>query len=135
MRTTKTTSPTSDAKVITLDGKAQPDQVVTEADVQEPPKLTKLLVQLLKDVTTLKRTPAPSRIDYEDVPVSTAGALVPLQHNFGGRVRWWLVGWSSAGTSAPILRESSLAGSLSTTSTLILQSYVAGTATIRIEKV
>lgn len=119
----------SAAKVSTLDGRAQPDEVVTEADVQEPPKLARLLARLLKDTTALKRAFAPRRIDFEDVAVSTAGATVSLQHNFAGRVRWYLVGWSSTGTQAPILKEAAA----TTASTLVLASYVAGTATLRVE--
>lgn len=117
-------------KMVPLGPKAQADQTITEADVTDTSKLTKLLVKLLTDVAALRRRFAPRRIDFEDVPVSTAGAAVNLEHGFGGRVRWWIAGWQSSGTAAPILKEST---TLTTNSTLSLQSYVAGTATIRVE--
>jgi hypothetical protein len=117
-----------------LDGKASADEVVTEADVQDAPKLARMLVRLLATVADMRRAFSPRRIDFEDVAVSTAGAQVALQHNFGGRVRWWIVGWTSSGTSAPILRElAPTAPAAPDPNTLYLQSYVAGTACIRVE--
>ncbi len=118
-------------KVTQLDGRAGPPEVVTEADVQEPAKLARAVQSLLLRVATLERTRVPQRIDFEDIAVSTAGAQVSLAHGMNGRVRWWIVGWRSSGTAAPILRESPT--TITTANTLYLQSYVAGTATIRVE--
>ena len=61
-----------------------------------------------------------------------AGAEVALEHGLGGRVRWWICGWRSSGTSAPVLREST--SNVPNDTTLYLQSYVAGTACIRVEQ-
>ncbi len=121
---------TSAGAVQALDSRAQPNQVFTEDDAKEPPKVARILARLLADVATIKQRFAPKRVDFEDVAVSTAGATVTLQHNLKGRVRWWLAGWQSSGTTAPILKESTTA---TTDSTLVLMSYVAGTATIRVE--
>ncbi len=115
-----------------LDGRATPEEVVSEADVREPAKLAKTMARILATVAAVRRAFAPSRIDFEDVPVSTAGAQVALGHGFNGRVRWWIVGWQSTGTTAPILRES--AATVTDANTLYLQSYVAGTACIRVEE-
>ncbi len=120
----------ADGRVKILDGKAEPDAVVTESDAKDPAKLARLLARLLKDIATVRRRFTAKRIDFEDVAVSTAGATVSLQHNLNGRVRWWLAGWQSSGTTAPILKESATA---TTAQTLVLMSYVAGTATIRVE--
>lgn len=120
----------SDGGVTILDGRAEPDEIITEGDVQDPAKLARRLAEVSKSIADLRRAFVPSVRDYEDIPVSTAGAVVQLEHRFGGRVRWYLVGWQSAGTAAPILKEET---SLTTNDTLALMSYVAGTACIRVE--
>ena len=113
-----------------LERPAEPDERVTEDDVKDAGKLARLLLRMLKDVGVLKRRFWPRRIDFEDQAVSTAGALVTLTHGFGGRVRWYLVDWESSGTSAPVLKRDSATDNNS----LVLASYVAGTATIRVEE-
>jgi hypothetical protein len=75
-----------------LDGRAEPDEVVTVEDVADPAKVARLLGKLLADVAAGHRRFAPTRVDFEDVAVSSSGADVSLQHNLGGRVRWYLVG-------------------------------------------
>lgn len=124
----------STGKATNLDGKAAPDEVVTEADVQEPPKLARLLVRILKDIAGLKRTPAPTFIDFEDIAVVAFNPPVQLQHNFNGRVRWWVVDWVSTGSVGPVF-TSDPTQKVSTASTLILYPYSTGTVTIRVEKV
>ena len=90
-------------KMIPLGPRAQADQTITEADVTDTAKLTRLLVKLLADVALLRRRWAPRRIDFEDISGrSNSGGVVMLAHGFGGRVRWWVVGWSSGSTTAPI---------------------------------
>lgn len=121
----------SDGAVVQLDGRTEPDEVVTPEDAADTSKLARLLARVLKDIATLKRRWAPQFIDFEDVVVSTAGASVTLAHGFGGRVRWHLVGWQSSGTSAPVLKEDT---TNTTATTLVLLSYVAGTATVRVEE-
>lgn len=118
-------------KITQLDARAGPDEVVTEDDAKQPAKLARMLGTLLTSMASLSRAWAPQRIDFEDVVVSTGGAQVTLAHGFNGRVRWWIVGWVSTGTTAPILRESS--ATATDANTLRLQSYVAGTACIRVE--
>lgn len=115
-----------------LDGRAEPDEVITAEDVQDAPKLARLFARTLSMVASLRRAWAPRRIDFEDVPVSTLAAEVSLAHGFNGRVRWWICGWQSSGTTAPILREST--ATVSDANTLVLQSYVAGTVCIRVEE-
>lgn len=123
---------TSAGAVSRQDARAEPDENVTADDAADTAKLARMLTRLLATVARLQRAFAPRRIDFEDVAVSTAGAQVPLAHNFNGRVRWWICGWQSTGTSAPILRESS--STVTDANTLYLQSYVAGTACIRVEE-
>jgi hypothetical protein len=118
----------ADNSVTQLDRSAQPDELVTEDDASDAPKLARLLGRVLKDVASLKRRWVPRRIDFEDRVCGTAGATLSLRHGFTGRVRWYVIGWSGA-TAAPALAESTTSDS-----TLVLQSYVAGTATIRVEE-
>jgi len=120
----------ADGKVTQLDGRAAPAEVVTEADVQDPAKLARLLGRMLSDEAALRRRFAPARLDFEDIPVLVTGDIVQFHHNFGGRARWWVVGWQCATNVAPILREDV---TLTTTDTLVLRSYVAGTVTLRLE--
>jgi hypothetical protein len=117
-------------KVTILDGKAAAEEIITEQDVQEPAKLARILGRTVKVLAEIARRFNPRRIDYEDVPCLTAGAAIQLQHNFKGRVRWWIVDWTSTGTAAPVLKRNTT----TTADTLVLLSYVAGTATIRIEE-
>lgn len=121
-------------KVTILDGRAEPDEVITEADVKDAPKLARVIGRMLATLATLRRAWAPRRIDFEDIPVGSIGATVqPLEHGFKGRVRWWVVGWQNSSGAGPSLRETTAAAG-STDTTLVLQSYIAGTATIRVEE-
>ncbi len=88
----------SDSRVRQLDGKAEPDEVVTEEDAKEPSKVSRLLARLLKEVAALKRRHVTQRLDFEDVPVGGGGAVTQLAHHFGGRVRWSVVGWQTLAT-------------------------------------
>jgi hypothetical protein len=121
----------SDGLVTVLDGRAEPEDVVTEEDVKDTAKLARILARLLSSVAILRRRFAPRRIDFEDVTVSTAGASVSLQHGFPGRVRWYVCGWQSAASTAPYLREDT---DNSTDQVLVLLSYVAGTVCVRVEE-
>ena len=116
--------------VTRLDGRASAPVVITESDVKDAAKLARMLGDVIAAAAELSRAWAPAVVDFEDVAVSTAGALVTLQHNMRGRVRWWVVDWVCATNVAPILRKSTTA---TTSDTLVLLSYVAGTATIRVE--
>lgn len=122
-----------------LDGKAPPDQQVTEKDVQEPPKLARLLTDVLRDLAALKRRHYPRRIDFED---QAAPGPIRLRHGFNGRVRWWVVDWTSAGTNLVDSGGDTLSASWcdltkqsdSDANMLVLQGHVTGTATIRVEE-
>lgn len=122
---------TSAGKVYPLDGRTEPDEVVTAEDAQDSSKVARLLCRLLKEIATLKRQWAPRRIDFEGVVCGTIGqSTAVLQHGFGSAVRWWVVGWTGATGVAALVELAS-----GTTSTTIqFQSYTAGTATIRVEE-
>lgn len=120
----------SDGTVTQLDGRAATAEAITEDDVADAAKLTRLLARVLTDIAALRRRFVPRRLDFEDVAVLSTGATVQLQHGFGGRVRWWVAGWQCPTNVAPILREDT---ALTDVNTIVLRSYVAGTVTIRVE--
>lgn len=115
-------------KVTKQDRLASPEQQVEPTDVDSPVKLARLLTDLLKDVSTLKRKWWPRRIDFEDLTVEQY-VDVTLPHNFGGRVRWWLVDWSGGNAV-----QLSTVSAVTTTKTLVLSPTASGTATIRVEE-
>lgn len=118
-------------KTRSLDRKTQADERVPEADVQEPPKLARLLTRILGDLAALKRPFVPRRTDFEDVDVDDTGTTkYRFPHGFGDRVRWWVVDWSSVAGWPALIKDDS-----SDKDTLVLVSLTIGTATIRVEAV
>lgn len=121
----------SDGKVVVLDGAAEPDEVITEADVQDPAKLARYLSRSLKLIAELQRKHTPRRIDFENLSLGVSGAAIQLQHNFGGAVRWWVVDNVIIGPDTYILQRDEIR---TTDDTLVILSYSTGRATIRVEE-
>ncbi len=119
-----------DGTITQLGPKAGPDEVVSAEDVQDPVKLSKLLTKVLAAQAKQRRDWVPRSLDFEDLTCDGAGGVLTLQHNLGGRVRWWVVDWESVGAVTPIL----IAAPGTDESTLTLASYSAGIATIRVEE-
>ncbi len=117
-------------KVTTLGPSASADASITDDDVKDATKLARLLGTLLASVSALRARWYPRRLDFEDIVTPGTGDAIVLQHNFGGRVRWWVVDWASGVAAAPGLIKSAA----TTASTLVLTSSGAGTATIRVEE-
>lgn len=112
-----------------LDAAREPDEVIDDVDVADHGILSRLLTRVLREVATLKRTWTPARIDFEDVTVDATGTTTyTLRHGLNGRVRFWVVDWSSTSAGAALARHAD-----TDANTLVLVSYVAGTATIRVE--
>lgn len=112
-----------------LDTRPEPEEQVTEEQVQDPSRLARFLMTLLRDVATLKRRFIPTFIDFEDITVDATGLTrYRFSHNFGGRVRWYVIDW--AGGAGPAM----LFDGTSDDNTLVLVSVSAGIASIRVEK-
>lgn len=112
-----------------LDRKAEPIEQVTEEQVQDSPRLARLLMGLLRDVADLKRRWSPRRIDFEDRVVDgTATTKYRFAHGLDGRVRWSVVGWKDAVAGHGLVQHED-----TDDGTLVLISYVAGTVTVRVE--
>ncbi len=115
----------------------------TEAHVSDRPALVgalNRLVRIVKDATRSHRASPLGRPHiFEDVECEASGK-VKLQHNFGRRVFWSVVRWSSrvapatATTAAPVLvgDENDGASALTDANTLYLKSAVAGLASIAV---
>jgi hypothetical protein len=115
--------------VYQLDRKAEPDEVVTEEDVKDAGKLSRLLMRLLRDVATLTRRFAPKRTDFEDRAV-VSGTPLRLPHNFDARVRWWVVDWRpTTPGDVPVFEKSSSTD----TRTLVLDVGNSGRVSVRVE--
>lgn len=114
-----------------LDKPAQSVEVFTSSDAADLEKLARIVQDLRKRVTSLESAHRPRWVEFEDVTVSTGAAAVRLVHGFGKRVRWEVVGWQTSGANLWNLKEDT--GTTGTdANALVLLSYVAGTATIRI---
>jgi hypothetical protein len=114
-------------KVKQLDQAVEPDEVVTEDDVKDASKLSRLNGRLLKGLALLRRAWAPRVIDFQDVPC-TAGTPIRLPHGFGGRVNYWVLSWRAL-ANAPNF----MVNATTDNNTLVLDVGVSGTGTIRVE--
>ena len=112
-----------------LDKALEPAENVDAADAADPGKLARLLGRVLREIATLKQAWTPSRVDFEDVAVDATGTTkYPLRHALDGRVRFWVVEWQSGSAGPALARHAE-----TDANTLVLVSYAAGTATIRVE--
>lgn len=117
--------------VVQLGSKPTPDETVDVEDVKDPHKLTRLLGRILLELSQLRRRFMPRHVDFEDLTLGATGNT-SLQHNFSGRVRWWIVDYEIVGASgAPILAKNS---TLTTANTLVLASYKTALVTVRVEE-
>jgi hypothetical protein len=117
-------------RIRSLDRKAEPGENLTEEDVKDTSKLVKLLLRVLADLAGIRRRWWPRHIDFEDVPVDDTGTTkYRFPHNFGGRVRWWVVDQEFAGSGPFLDRHADTDGN-----TLVLVSFGIGTMTLRVEE-
>ncbi len=107
---------------------------VSEDDVKQSKKLAEILRQTLLRVSALEARMPPDGTEFE-VEVSTAGATVTLQHKYSQPVRWWVTVWTRpvSGGAYPTIDPVLVQDASSDANTLVLRSYVAGRAVIRVE--
>lgn len=119
-----------------LDRPAEPDENLSESDLESPSKVVQLFLRLLRDVATLRRRWWPRRIDLEDRVVGNLGNAEPIRfpHGLDGRVRWWVVDWLPAVTGNTYILERAEGQGLSDNNTLVLYSSEEGEITLRIEE-
>lgn len=110
------------------------DEVVTEDDVQQPPKLARLLGKVLRELAALRRAWRPREVYFEDYP-ATDGGTIRLEHRLGGRVRWCLVDFVRGGTGTSSFNDEvafNKDDASTTSNVLVLNSRVVGTASFRV---
>ncbi len=107
---------------------------VHDSDVTDPKKLAEILRGALLRISELEAAAAVQPVEFE-IELGSAGATVTISHNLHSAVRWWVTCWtrlSAAGaypsTGALIVQDAS-----STADQLVLRSYTAGRAVIRVE--
>ncbi len=107
------------------------DQQITPEQLEDVPRMQRLWMRVLRDLSRLLSLWTPDVIEHEDVPFDGTGTTTyALNHNLGGRVRFWAVDWVSGSGGGPALARHSD----TTDNVLVLVSYIDGVGTIRIER-
>lgn len=106
---------------------------IQEQDVKNPDKLSEILRKMSQRLSDVEAAVPPEAIEFE-VNVGIGGALTGIAHSFNGPVRWYVVAWIQAGTVAyPVAAPALVQDATSTPKQLVLRSYVAGKAIVRVE--
>jgi hypothetical protein len=106
---------------------------VQDDDVTDPVKLAKVLRSTLLRLTELESRIPPESLEFE-VHTGIDGALTTIAHNVGGPIRWWVTDWMQQdGVAYPVKAPQLVQDATSTSSSLVLRSYKAGRAIVRIE--
>ena len=94
-----------------------------------PDQMTRLQAAIAEATEATRRNRGNTKVTFEAVACGTAGATITLRHNLGRVPRWRVVDWArtTPGGTHGLERSSS------DETTLVLASYVAGTATIEVE--
>jgi hypothetical protein len=115
-------------RVQQLDGKSEPRAIVTDADVQRPAILARLLRALLDSVAALERKSALRRVTYPPrVLLADGTTKYRFPHGLGVIPDILIVRWD--GAAAPNLKVHADSNG----ATLVVTSLSAGTATLRLE--
>lgn len=131
--------PVKDQKAVTAIAPMTRPVQFTEQQAEDPKtlarQLTMLHQELVNTTQAVRAHPEQAPITFKNVKCPASGEKVTLTHNFGSFADFIVVKWAGAGTvTCPILvsDESDGDSALTTANQLVLRSYVAGTATIRV---
>lgn len=114
-----------------LDGRASATERLTAEHVADPERLARAVNELREQTASQANRHQPRSLDFEDLIVDASGTkLFRLKHGFGGRVRWYVVDWDG-GAAGPAQLDRGAGGD---ENTLVLVSFTAGTATVRVEE-
>lgn len=113
-----------------LDREGQPPEHITPELVQDPKLMSRIITRLLDEVAGLQRRFHAASVEHEDVDLPSGGAAVRLPHHIGAHTRFIVTSWSSPVSPVPQLTIDAS----SDRNTLVLRSYVVGTATILVEQ-
>ncbi len=101
---------------------------VSPDDVKDAARLAEMLQDLQKRLTIAEARLPPEGVEFE-VNVGTIGAQTVISHNLNSSVRWYVVAWAGTGTAGHSLVQDTT----SDLQKLVLRSYVAGRAIVRVE--
>lgn len=119
-----------DGSVKQLDRLTDADEQVTESDVNDTWRVARLFARLLREVRRLSGRWNPRVIDTQEFEVDATGTTVyRIQHNFGGRVNWWVIDFAGGTYGPAFMRHAE-----TTEDTLCVVSNEAGTVRLRIEE-
>ncbi|MBX3198238.1 MAG: hypothetical protein KF894_08845 [Labilithrix sp.] len=117
--------------VRTRDRAREPDANVTERDVADPAWMVRTLLRLMRDLADLRRRWLPRRLTFRDRELPGDGTTkIRLPHSFAGEAEYTVTRWRSGGAGPPHLEVHADTDA----NTLVLVSYEAGVATIRLEE-
>lgn len=102
--------------------------VASKDDLSDPERLADTLKDIMRRLAKLEEVRPNDWTEFE-VQCGTAGATISLPHNFECPVRYSVVHWKGSAAHALTVNETS-----STNKILVLNSYVAGRAVVRVEK-
>lgn len=108
---------------------------VTAEICADPDKLSETLTRINATANELSaKSDADDSIVFQDVPLPALGNTITLNHGLNRRVMWEVVDWTDPPTGAlPSTPPGLVRSALDTTAnTLVLRSYVAGVASIRV---
>lgn len=106
---------------------------VQESDVKDTTKLADLLRSVMRRVSDVEARLPPEAVEFEvDCP---ATGTVSISHNFGTAVRWYVTTWTQTDNVAyPEAGAELVQDATSSANTLVLRSYRAGRAVVRVEQ-
>ena len=108
-------------------------QNVSEADVGDPKKLAETLRLALARISELEAQVPGSGVEFE-VTLPTGGSTVSLAHGLSGPVRYYVTQWGHGNnTYSPMAAPVLARDDTSTDDVLVLRSFVAGNAIVRVE--
>jgi hypothetical protein len=113
-----------------LDTFSEPKEEITVEQLDDKPRVARVLMSILRSLATLLGRWSPRVVDFRDL-VTTGDTVTPsrhsLNHKLGAPVNWWLV----KSSSAALARE---ATSESNSNTLVIDVYGSSVLTVRIEE-
>lgn len=97
-------------------------------------QLNSMQSSLAETTFATRCNPHSAPVTFENITCNATGATNPirLEHGLGRYVKWSVVGWRGAAGGHSIVEDLLDAGTLTTTTTLVLKSFVAGTADIEV---
>lgn len=106
---------------------------ISEDRIKDPTTLTDILRDMSVRIDAIEGRLGPEVCEYQ-VDVGNAGAITRIAHSFSCPVRYWVSYWGpTPGGASPTVAPRLIVDPSTTENELVLASYAAGRAIIRIE--